>query len=114
MRFASDEALQQLIDRGKVDFYALAGEKAWRLHLKDGQPVFLSTQFPRQIYEMQTATVPIEYSGIFQRQVAVFGRTTVTWGVTLPPQTTAPINRLIKDRDGGDLVITADGEVVIN
>ncbi|UCD78128.1 MAG: hypothetical protein JSW26_22375 [Desulfobacterales bacterium] len=114
LRFASDESLQELIRREKVIFYALAGNKVWQLHLKDGQPVYLSAQFPRQIYEMQTSTVPIEYSGVFQQQVAAFGRTTVTWGVTLPFQMTASINRLIKDRDGGDLVIMADGEVVIN
>jgi hypothetical protein len=105
LRFASDAALQQLIDRGKVIFYALAEKKAWQLHLKDGKPVYRSAQFPRQIYEMQTATVPIEFAGLFQQQVAVFGRSTVTWGVTLPSNTKASINRLIKDREGGDLVV---------
>ena len=114
LRFASDAALQQLISRGMVNFYALAGEKAWQLHLRDEQAVYVTTQFPRQIYEMQTSTVPLEYAGVFQRQVAAFGRATVTWGVTLPSQTIASINRLTHGRDGGDLVIAADGKVVIN
>jgi hypothetical protein len=63
---------------------------------------------------MQTPTVPVEYSGAFHRQVAGFGGTAVTWGVTLPPQTALSIKRLINDRDGGDLIITADGKVAIN
>ena len=113
LRFASDAALQKLIDSGKVNFYAFAGKKAWQLHLRDGQPVYSSTRFPSQIYEMQTLTVPTDYTGVFHRQVAAFGRTTVTWGVTLPSPTTSSINRLIKSRPGGNLVITADGEVVL-
>jgi hypothetical protein len=113
LRFASDAALQQLIRRGTVTFYAMAGKKAWQLQLGTGQPVYLSTQFPRQIYEMQTATVPIEYTGVFQRQIAAFGLDTVTWGVTLPAQTAARINRIVEGPDGGDLVIMADGKVVL-
>jgi hypothetical protein len=114
LRFASDAALQQLIDSRKVDLYALAGKNAWQLNLKNGQPVYSPSRFPRQIYEMQTPTVPVEYSGAFHRQVAGFGGTAVTWGVTLPPQTALSIKRLINDRDGGDLIITADGKVVLN
>jgi hypothetical protein len=91
----------------------MAGKKAWQLQLGTGQPVYLSTQFPRQIYEMQTATVPIEYTGVFHRQVAAFGLDTVTWGVMLPAQTAASINRIVEGPDGGDLVIMADGKVVL-
>ena len=113
LHFASDAALQQLIRSGTVSFYAIAGKQAWQLKLRNEQPVYLSVQFPRQFYEMQTATVPVEYAGVFQRQVAAFGRAAVTWGVTLPSQTTADIHRIIKGRTGGHLVITADGEVVL-
>jgi len=111
LRFASDEVLQQLVRRGRVAFYAIAGKKAWQLKPQNERPVYVPVQIPRQFYEMQTATVPGEYSGAFQGQVAAFGRTAVTWGVTLPSQTTADIQRIIEDRIGGDLVITADGEV---
>ena len=114
LRFASDSALQQLIDGRKVNFFALAGKNAWLLNLKNGQAVYSPSPFPQQIYEMQTPTVPVEYSGTFQRQVAAPVGTAVTWGVTLPPQTELSIKRLINGRDGGELIITADGEVVIN
>ena len=111
LRFASDAALQTLISGGKVNFYAVAGRKAWQLRLTGGRPDYISSKKPQQIYEMETATVPIEYAVAFQQQVAAFGRTAVTWGVTLPAQTMASINRLIEGQKKGDLVIMPDGEV---
>ena len=114
LRFASDAALQTLISQGKVNFYAVAGNKAWQLRLIGGRPDYISAQNPLQIYEMDNATVPLDYAAAFQQQIAAFGRTTVTWGVTLPAQTTASINRFIKGQTGGLLVIMPDGEVRLN
>ena len=114
LRFYSDAALQTLISGGKVNFYAVAGQKTWQLRVTGGRPGYIATENPQQIYEMEKSTVPIEYSAAFQRQVAAFGRSAVTWGVTLPVHTTAAINRLIKKQEGGDLVIMPDGEVVLN
>ncbi len=67
LRFASDEALEKLISDGKVNFYAIAGKNAWRLKLSGGRAVYIAAQFPRQIYEMETPTVPIDYTAVFQR-----------------------------------------------
>jgi hypothetical protein len=114
LRFASDAALQELITGGRVYFYAVAGKKAWQLRLTGGQPGYIPVKNPARIYEMETATVPIEYTTAFERQVAAFGRAVVTWGVMLPAQTTASINRLITGQKGGDLVIMPDGEVILN
>ncbi len=114
LRFASDEVLEKLISEGKVNFYAIAGKNAWRLKLSGARPVYIAVQFPRQIYEMETATVPIDYAAVFQRQIAAFGRHTLTWGVTLPGRTTDSINQMVRDRKGGDLIITLDGEVKLN
>ncbi|UCE56147.1 MAG: hypothetical protein JSV31_12090 [Desulfobacterales bacterium] len=114
LRFASDTALETLIARGQVDFFAIAANKAWQLKLSAGRPVYISAKFPREIYEMETPTVPIAFASAFHRQVAAFGRGTVTWGVILPARTISAINQLIKGREGGDLVIMADGEVSLN
>ena len=114
LRFASDTALETLITRRKVHFFALAGQKAWQLKIANGRPVYVTVKNPTKIYEMETTTVPANYVAGFSRQVAAFGRGNVTWGVTLPVQTAAAINRLIKDREGGDLVIMPDGEVILN
>jgi hypothetical protein len=114
LRFASDAALQELIVRGDVSFFALTGKKAWQLHLGTGQPAFSSVESPRKIYEMESSTVPREYSEVFRHSVAAFGRDAITWGVTLPTRTSASISRLITGRDGGDLLIMPDGEVILN
>jgi len=114
LRFASDEALEKLIAAGKVNFYAIAGQNAWRIKISDGRPMYIAAEFPRQIYEMETHTVPGDYTAVFQRQIAVFGRRTLTWGVTLPGQMTDSINQIVTSRKGGDLIITADGEVKLN
>jgi len=114
LRFASDAALQELIARGKVNFFALTGKKAWQLHLSAGQPVFSPVESPRKIYEMESSTVPHEYSEVFRHKVAAFGRGSITWGVTLPEQTSASVTRLIAGQDGGDLLIMPDGEVILN
>lgn len=114
LRFASDTALDALITREKVHFFALAGKKAWQLKLAKGRPVYIAAKIPSKIYEMETATVPADYAAVFSRQVAAFGRSTVTWGVTLPDQMAASINRLIKEGEGGDLIIMPDGEVILN
>ena len=111
LRFASDEALEKLILDGKVNFYAIAGKNAWRLKLSGGKPAYITAEFPRQIYEMETPTVPIDYAAAFQRQIAAFGRRPLTWGVTLPGRTADAVHQLVNGRDRGDLIITADGEV---
>jgi hypothetical protein len=114
LRFASDKALEKLIAAGKVNFYAIAGKNAWRIKRSDGSLIYIAAEFPRQIYEMETHTVPNDYIAVFRRQIAVFGRRTLTWGVTLPGQTTDAINQMVRIREGGDLIITADGQVTLN
>ena len=114
LRFASDEALQNLITAGKVNFYAIAGKNAWRIKLSNGSPIYIAAELPRQIYEMETHTVPNDYISVFQRQIAVFGRRTLTWGVTLPGRTSDSINQMVRSRKGGNLIIAADGEVMLN
>ena len=113
LRFASDSALDTLINRRVVQFYALAGQKAWQLNTAKGQPVYTAAPMPAQIYEMAANTVPASYTARFSRQVAAFGSGRVTWGVTLPENTAKAISRLIANREGGDLTIMPSGEVIL-
>ena len=113
LRFASDAALQTLIFAGKVKFYAVAGQQTWQLSLAGSQASFIASQNPQKIYEMEHATVPPRYLAAFERQVAAFGRSTVTWGVTLPAQTSADIQQIVNSGRGGELVIMPDGKVMI-
>ncbi len=111
LRFASDTALDTLVNRGAVKFYALAGQKAWILKTANGQPEYTAAPMPAEIYEMDAGTVPAGYTASFSRQVAAFGQGRVTWGVTLPENTADAIARRIKNREGGDLIIMPSGEV---
>ena len=114
LRFDSDKALETLIAQRKVQFLVLAGPKAWKLKIANGRLLYVATKVPAKIYEMEATTVPAVYAENFNRQVAAFGREKITWGVTLPNQTTAVISRLVKNRDGGELIITSSGEVTLN
>ena len=114
LRFASDAALQELIAKGEVNFFALTGKKAWQLRLSAGQMIFSPVESPREIYEMESSTVPHKYSEAFRKNVVAYKRSSITWGVTLPAQTSASVRRLIAGRNGGDLLIMPDGEVIIN
>jgi Skp family chaperone for outer membrane proteins len=114
LRFASDEVLNQLISDGKVSLYAIAGNSGWRLRLSGERPIYIAARSPRQIYEMETLTVPSGYVEVFQRQIAAYGRRNVIWGVTLPGPTAESIRQLIRNREGGELIITADGGVTLN
>jgi uncharacterized protein YlxW (UPF0749 family) len=113
LRFASDAALRTLISTGDVKFYAVAGQRAWQLRRNGSRPDFIPSQYPRQIYEMEPTTVPVEYAAAFKQQVAAFGRSSVTWGVTLPPQTADSIRQLVKGNQKGELVILQNGKVVL-
>ena len=113
LRFASDTALNQLIDSRNVQFYALAGQKAWKLNTANKQPAFTAVPVPAKFYEMEASTVPASYTASFSRQVAAFGLAKITWGVTLPAHTASAIKRFIHKREGGDLIIMPDGEVVL-
>ncbi len=113
LRFASDDALNTLVSRRTIQFYALAGQKAWKLKSVDGQPVYTAAPMPAEIYEMETSTVPAGYTASFSRQVAAFGQGRITWGVTLPENTANAIARRIKNREGGELIIMPSGEVVL-
>ena len=111
LRFASEAVLQTLISAGKVKFYAMAGQRAWQLRWTGSRLDFIAGRHPPQIYEMEPATVPARYMAAFKQQVAAFGGTTMTWGVTLPAQTKAHIQRLVNGNSGGELVIMPDGNV---
>ena len=78
-----------------------------------GKPVYTTVKIPAELYEMDTATVPANYTASFSRQVAAFGQGTVTWGVTLPEHAANAIAKLIQDREGGDLIIMPSGEVLL-
>ena len=111
LRFESDAALDRLVAAGSVRLYAMSGEQAWRLSMTTGRPVAVQASFPRWFHEMSAATVPAHYSRSLED--AAPGRTTVVWGVQLPAVAKQSIASLMRQRQGGALLIRADGRVIV-
>ena len=113
LRFASNEALHRLVAAGTVSLYGMAGKQAWRLSLSAGSPVFAPDSFPGWFHEMAASTVPVEYVQTLEKSVDRLARSSVVWGVQLPPATKQGIASLSRDLQGGNLVIGADGQVTL-
>ena len=69
----------------------------------------MPASIPSQFHEMTTSTVPRDVVGAIRR-VGVTG-TSVTWGVTLPRNTSQQLNRILSSHKGGELVIDATGNL---
>lgn len=113
LRFASDEALQRQVAAGTVSLYAMAGKQAWRLSLSHGRPVFAHDTFPGWFHEMASSTVPVQYVRTLGKSTDRPAQSSIVWGVQLPPATKQGIASLTRGRQGGNLVIAADGQVTL-
>jgi hypothetical protein len=113
LRFASDEALERQLKTGAVSLYAMADKQAWRLSLGHGSPAFSPDTFPKWFHEMASSTVPVRYLQALEKSLNPSARPSIVWGVQLPPVTKRGIASLTRDRQGGNLVIAADGKVTL-
>lgn len=113
LRFASDAALQKQVAGGDVGLFAMADKQAWRLSLAERRPIFTDAPFPRWFHEMAASTVPGEYVKRLKMVVDPKAHASVVWGVQLPPATKQDIASLTRGRQGGDLVIAANGRVTL-
>ncbi len=111
LRFASAKALHRLVRAETVSLYAMAGERTWRLSLRDDKAVFAATARPDWFHEMASTTVPREYVQSLEKLVTQQVRPAVVWGVQLPTATRQGIRSLSRGLPGGDLVIADDGRV---
>ena len=87
----------------------MADHQAWRLSQQTGRPAVAPAAFPGWFHEMSAATVPRHYLHSLQQVVPVPAQETVVWGVQLPSATRKAIASLMHARQGGALLILADG-----
>jgi septal ring factor EnvC (AmiA/AmiB activator) len=113
LRFASVEALEQLVAAGTVALYAMAGKQAWRLSLPAGRPLFAPEAFPARFHEMAPATVPAGYVRSLEKSLGEPPRSRLVWGVQLPMATRQGIASLTREHRSGNLVIGPDGRVTL-
>jgi hypothetical protein len=113
LRFVSDNALDALVAAGSVSLYAMADRQAWRLSLDAGRTVAAREPSPGWFHEMSSMTVPEHYIRGLANAPDAPGRSDIVWGVQLPFATREAIASLTQGRQGGELVIRSDGQVVL-
>lgn len=101
LRFANDAALAQLVQQGRVELWRKSGNSYQRWLGSSWQ----NTNAKGQLYQMSAHTVPAQY-----RKQAV-GNGQRQWFVALPGGVRSQINTLMKQQQGGDLVIDASSKV---
>ena len=109
LRFASDLALTRLVARGDVGFYALGEGRAQRLTVRESRLEFWDASVPGAVHEMEIGTVPQAVIDAYRRAAEAAGG--VRWGVTLPNRLKRRLDTLMRENDGGALVIAADGSL---
>jgi len=108
LRFESDTALKALVARDDVGLYAINGNRAMRLGIERGRLQFWQASLPKQVHEMDAATVPPDVTRALRRAGAGGDH---YWGVTLTAKLSRQLNRFLREATGGELVIAADGSL---
>lgn len=106
LEFASGEVLQSLLMTGQVRLYARVGAEFWGA---DKRGRFVPVQPPGEYYQMTVATVPLR----LRRSLALVTEEGATWGVALPPGMVRQIEELVGSREGGSLLISGKGRVLL-
>ena len=107
LRFESDLALSRLVATGQIGFFALRDGTARRMSVSQSRSSFWAAPLPSSFHEMDAATVPAGVRGALAR--SGWQEPDVAWGVTLPPRMSSELSRLMREYDGGTLVIAKDG-----
>ncbi len=110
LRFATDEALLDLVRAGSVGLYALHDDRAWRLQPRGNGLLFAPTGKPASLRMMSAGTIPDAVLDALSLSVSA-GVSESQIGVTLPPATRAGLDAILRRHSGGDIVIEASGGV---
>ena len=111
LKFESEAAFNRLLEKKLIRFYVFLGDKTWRVRLQNEIPEFIGVSKPTQYQEMDPTTVPALYAMHFKRTVATHGRHFEIWGVILPKSISRSIQSQIRNKQGGDVVISGEGRI---
>ena len=109
LRFESDLALTRLVAAGQIGLYAIGGGRAQRMTVSESRISFWDASTPNAFHEMEVTTVPAAVIDALTRTGTDTGG--VDWGVTLPGKLSAQLTNLMREHEGGALVIGMDGEL---
>lgn len=111
LRFTSDQTLLHLLQQQQLKMYLLMGKNAWIVKSSAGTWQVERIKHPKKYYQMAVQTVPNILRKAAQSQLSVNDRSQVVWAVELPQSIAASISQLMSNKQGGDLVITRNGQV---
>ncbi len=109
LRFESDRALSRLVATGQVGLFAIDSTGAQRMSVASSRVSFWSVPMPRRFHEMDTATVPRAVKDALAQSGRVDDAT--RWAVTLPTRLKNELDRLLREHEGGALIIAMDGSL---
>lgn len=111
LRFESDAALLRLVARGDAALYLFDRDAVLRLAFAQEGPRFQAAPQPGQFHAITPDTVP----NVLKDVAAESGHEvdSLVWGVTLPESTTAALAEILRQHDGGLLIIRANGRVYL-
>ncbi len=107
LRFESDAVLTRLVAAGEIGFYAVQQNRARRMSVVDSRISFWNASTPGSFHEMESPTVPTGVRDALARSGA--DPEAVRWGVTLPGKLKRRLDEILREHDGGSLIIGADG-----
>lgn len=109
LRFASDTALTRAVAAHHVGLYAISAGTAKRMTVSESRISFWDASTPNAFHEMEASTVPTPVVQALAR--AGTETTTVNWGVTLPGKMARQVETLMREHNGGSLIIAASGDI---
>jgi hypothetical protein len=112
LQFEDDAALMRLVAQGDVKLYAMAADQALQMNVSHGQTTFLPASSPQQFHEMDIRTVPESVVRALRRSGKV-PPAAVNWSVTLPDNMSLQLNKYLRERRGGQLLISTNGTLRI-
>ncbi len=111
LAFESDLALMRLVAAGRVGLYALSDAGAWRMTVSESRVSFWEASQPNSFHEMEAGTVPEGVVSSLSRSGGAGAG--VQWGVTLPAAMRRELDSLMREHNGGNLKIQADGRITL-
>jgi hypothetical protein len=110
LRFETDLALTQLVEKNSVGLYVITADKSVRMSIDNNDMSFWPASLPGQFHEMDVTTVPDRVTAAYRRN---HGNQSVDrkWGVTLPSGMSQQLNQYLAEHEGGSLIISAAGDL---
>ncbi|MGI9265682.1 MAG: hypothetical protein ACR2QU_12190 [Gammaproteobacteria bacterium] len=111
LRFESDAAFLRLVAAGAADLFVFGDEGVLRLIFDQKGARFRAGPRPGRFHAIAPDTVP----ATLQAALVESGHdaSAVVWGVTLPVATQSMLSGILRNNEGGELIIRANGDVYL-